>query len=216
MRVACQYKHLLIIDYLLKYIIPTCESVLSKSSGPSSSLSLWYEQPASQWLEALPIGNGFLGGMIYGGFPRETIQLNSDTLWAGCPHDYSNEGAFNYLSQIRQLIVDEKWNDAQTMLTENFFGKPIRQAPYQPVGNLFLDFFDQSSSISINQYQRDLNLEKAITTTIYSTDNQINYQRICYASYPDNCIVYHIQSSVRDLTKKHINCLENIFFVPDQ
>ncbi len=173
-----------------------CESISSKVIAPSSPLSLWYENFASQWLEALPIGNGYMGGMIYGGYPRETIQLNSDTLWAGCPHDYSNPGANNYLTQIRQLIEDNKWIDAQTLLTQHFFGNPIGQAPYQTVGNLFIDFFEQSSSISINQYQRELNLEKAITTTTYSIDNGINYQRTCFASYPDNCIIYNVQSSV--------------------
>jgi alpha-L-fucosidase 2 len=178
-----------------------CESITSAKVAPSSSLSLWYQNAASQWLESLPIGNGYMGGMIYGGFPRETIQLNSDTLWAGCPHDYSNQGALEYLPQIRQLIDDNKWIDAQTLLTQHFFGKPIGQAPYQTVGNLFIDFFGQSSTISINQYQRELNLEKAITTTTYSTDNGINYQRTCFASYPDNCIVYNVQSSVRDFLK---------------
>jgi alpha-L-fucosidase 2 len=198
LKIACEYKHLSIIDYLLNILIKKCELILPKNHGPSSSLSLWYEQSASQWLEALPIGNGYMGGMIYGGYPRETIQLNSDTLWAGCPHDYSNPGAFNYLSQIRQLIEDNKWVDAQSVLTDHFFGQPIRQAPYQPVGNLLIDFFGQSSSSSISQYQRELNLEKAITTTTYTIDNGINYQRTCFASYPDNCIIYNIQSSVRN------------------
>ncbi len=196
MKIACQYKHLSIIDYLLNILSVKCGSISSKVIGPSSSLSLWYENPASQWLEALPIGNGYMGGMIYGGYPRETIQLNSDTLWAGCPHDYSNQGANNYLTQIRQLIHDNQWVDAQTLLTQHFFGNPIRQAPYQTVGNLFIDFFEPSSSISIINYQRELNLEKAITTTTYSTDSGINYQRTCFASYPDNCIVYNVQSSV--------------------
>ncbi|CAF0756781.1 unnamed protein product [Rotaria sordida] len=195
LKVACQYKHIKIIDYLLNILIVKCQSILSKSSSPSSPLSLWYEKAASQWLEALPIGNGYMGAMIYGGYPRETIQLNSDTLWAGSPHDYSNPGAFNYLQEIRQLIENNQWNQAQQILTENFFGKPIRQAPYQPVGNLFIDFFPESSYNSIDQYQRELNLEKAITTTTYSTDHQINYQRTCFASYPDNCIIYNIQSS---------------------
>ncbi|CAF3888159.1 unnamed protein product [Rotaria sordida] len=195
LKVACQYKHIKIIDYLLNILIVKCQSILSKSSSPSSPLSLWYEKAASQWLEALPIGNGYMGAMIYGGYPRETIQLNSDTLWAGSPHDYSNPGAFNYLQEIRQLIENNQWNQAQQILTEKFFGKPIRQAPYQPVGNLFIDFFPESSYNSIDQYQRELNLEKAITTTTYSTDHQINYQRTCFASYPDNCIIYNIQSS---------------------
>ena len=138
-----------------------------------------------------------MGGMIYGGYPQEIIQLNSDTLWAGCPHDYANEDALNYLPKIRQLIEDNQWIEAQTMLNEHFFGKPINQAPYQTIGNLFIDFFGESLSGDINEYQRELNLEKSIVTSIFSTDNGINYQRSCFASYPDNCIVYHVESSVR-------------------
>ncbi len=198
MKIACQYKHLSIIDYLLTILTVKCQSWSSKIKAPSSSLSLWYENSASQWFEALPIGNGYMGGMIYGGYPRETIQLNSDTLWAGCPHDYSNPGAFNYLPQIRQLIQNNEWADAQTLLDEHFLGNPPGQAPYQTVGNLFIDFIEESSSISINQYQRELSLEKSLTTTSYSTNNGVNYQRTCFASYPDNCMVYRIQSSVRD------------------
>jgi len=196
LKIACEYKHFSIIDYFLNILIVQCESISSKNVAPSSSLSLWYEKSASQWLEALPIGNGYMGGMIYGGYPRETIQLNSDTLWAGCPHDYSNQGASNYLPQIRQLIENNQWIDAQSVLRANFFGQPAGQVPYQPVGNLLIDFFGQSPSSSISQYQRELNLEKAISTTTYSTDNGINYQRTCFASYPDNCIIYNIQSSV--------------------
>ncbi|CAF3486675.1 unnamed protein product [Adineta steineri] len=195
-RTACQYKHLSIINYLLDILIVKYNLISLKRSPPLSSLSLWYEKDASEWLEALPVGNGYMGGMIYGGYPREIIQLNSDTLWAGCPHDYSNKDALNYLSQIRQLIQDNKWNEAQTMLTQNFFGKPIGQAPYQTVGDLFIDFFQESSSsISIDQYQRELNLEKAIATTTYSTSNGVHFERTCFASYPDNCIVYNVQAS---------------------
>jgi alpha-L-fucosidase 2 len=187
-----------IIDYLLKNLIVKCNSISSKSCGPSSSLSLWYEKPALEWVESLPIGNGSLGGMIFGGYPRETIQLNSDTLWAGCPHDYSNEDALKYLPEIRELISDNKWIDAQTILREHFFGKPVGQAPYQTVGNLFIDFFEESPSISIDQYQRELNLEKSLTRTSYSNNCGINYQRNCFSSYPDKCIIYNVQSSVNN------------------
>jgi len=82
-----------IIDYILNILSVKYESISSKFVGPSSSSSLWYENPAKEWFEALPIGNGYMGGMIYGDYPREIIQLNSDTLWADCPHDYSKEGA---------------------------------------------------------------------------------------------------------------------------
>jgi alpha-L-fucosidase 2 len=196
LKVACEKNHSSIVDYLLDNFSFKCESIKPKSSGPSSPLSLWYSNPSSQWLESLPIGNGYMGGMISGGYPREMIQLNSDTLWSGCPHDYANPGAFNYLEQIRQLIENDKWIDAQSMIDQHFFGNPMGQASYQPVGNVFIDFFEDSSSISILNYLRELNLEKSLTTTSYSTSNGINYQRTCFASYPDNSIIYQIQTSV--------------------
>ena len=178
-------------------MIPKHVLISSRRESPSSSLSLWYESAGSTWLEYLPIGNGSLGGMISGGYPRETIQLNIDTLWAGGPHDYSNSGAVNYLDEIRQLIDNEKWMDAQNLLNDHFFGQPARQAPYQPVGDVFIDFFENnSSSISINDYQRELNLEQSLFKTRYSTDNGISYTRTCFSSYPDQCILYRIQSSV--------------------
>ncbi len=196
LKIACEKNYSSIVDYFLQIFPFKCESITRKCSGPSSSLSLWYSNPSSQWLESLPIGNGYMGGMISGGYPREMIQLNSDTLWSGCPHDYANPGAFNYLEQIRQLIENDKWIDAQSMIDQHFVGNPIDQAAYQPVGNVFIDFFEDSSSISILNYQRELNLEKSLTTTTYSTSNGINYQRTCFASYPDNCIIYQIQTSV--------------------
>lgn len=184
------------IDYLMEIFSKKYEFITPKYSSPSSPLSLWYENPSSQWLESLPIGNGYMGGMISGGYPRDMIQLNSDTLWAGCPHDYANSDASNYLPEIRQLIENETWLDAQSMIDQHFFGNPMDQASYQPVGNIFIDFLEDSSSISIDNYQRELNLEKSLTTTSYSTDKGINYHRTCFASYPDNCIIYQIQSSV--------------------
>ena len=133
--------------------------------------------------------------MIYGGYPRETIQLNSDTLWAGAPHDYANPEALSSLSKIRQLIADEKWIDAQTLLDDKFFGQPIGQAAYQPVGNLQLDFFDESSLV-IEDYQRQLDLRESISRTTYSFDDGRKVERLCFASYPDQSIIYRIQSSV--------------------
>lgn len=193
---SCLLKHTSIIDYLLKLLIVENIKIESASKGPSSSLCLWYENPGESWLDYLPIGNGSLGAMISGGYPNETIQLNIDTLWAGCPHDYSHEGALNYLSQIRQLIDNEKWIDAQKMLDENFFGKPVGQCSYQPVGNLLIDFFQNNSSTNLLNYQRELNLENALIKTSYETDEQISFERTSFSSYPDQCLLYRIQSNV--------------------
>jgi alpha-L-fucosidase 2 len=192
--VACRREHVTIVDYLLDMIKVECR-LSPKISSPTSPLSLWYDKAATQWLEALPIGNGHMGGMIYGGFPSEIIQINEDTVWAGGPHDYSNDGAFKALPNIRQLIEQNQWAAAQTVLDANFFGKPVTQAAYQPVGNLKLDFFGQSLS-SISQYQRQLDLEQAIATTIYTDESGVQYRRDCFASYPDRCIIVQLESSV--------------------
>ena len=191
-----QLKRIEIVDYLLKLLIVKDVEIVPKRKGPSSSLTLWYQNVGETWLDYLPIGNGSLGAMISGGYPTETIQLNIDTLWAGSPHDYSNQGAFNYLSQIRQLIDNERWIDAQNMLNENFFGKPVGQCSYQPVANLFIDFFENNSSNNLSNYQRELNLQNALFKTTYQTDNQISYERTSFSSYPDQSIIYHIQSTV--------------------
>jgi alpha-L-fucosidase 2 len=192
--VACRCQYVTIVDYLLDVIKVECR-LSPKISSPSSPLSLWYDKPAAQWLEALPIGNGHMGGMIYGGFPREIIQINEDTVWSGCPHDYSNENAFKALPTIRQLIQQNQWVEAQSVLDAFFFGKPVTQAAYQTVGNLQLDFLGPSLS-SISQYQRELDLEQAIATTIYTDENGAQYRRDCFASYPDRCIIVHLESSV--------------------
>jgi len=188
-----------------------------KISGPSLPLSLWYDQAAQQWLEALPIGNGHLAGMIYGGFPREIIQINEDTVWAGCPHDYSNEGAFKALPDIRKLIEQNQWANAQSMLDATFFGKPATQAPYQPVGNVQLDFFGKSLT-SISQYQRFLDLEQAIATTTFTDESGVQYRRDCFASYPDRCMIVQLQSSVSLLfiSLYLINCYFYVVFGVDQ
>jgi hypothetical protein len=188
-----------------------------KISSPSLSLSLWYDQAAQQWLEALPIGNGHLGGMIYGGFPREIIQINEDTVWAGGPHDYSNEGAFKALPDIRRLIEQNQWANAQSMLDAKFFGKPPTLACYQPVGNVQLDFFGQSLT-SISQYQRFLDLEQAIATTTFTDESGVQYRRDCFASYPDRCMIVQLQSSVSLLviTLYLINCYFCLVFGVDQ
>ncbi len=191
---ACRGQHVAIVDYLLDNIKVKCR-ISPKISGPSLPLSLWYDQPGQQWLEALPIGNGHLGGMIYGGFPREIIQINEDTVWAGGPHDYSNEGASKVLPVVRKLIEQNQWGDAQSVLDANFFGKPVTQAAYQPVGNVQLDFFGKSLT-SISQYQRFLDLEQAIATTTFTDESGVQYRRDCFASYPDRCMIVQLQSSV--------------------
>src|SRR6187401_942135 len=101
---------------------------------------LWYRQPAEAWTEALPIGNGRLGAMIFGGVARERLQLNEDTLYAGGPYDPSNPDALVALPQARALIADGKYVEAQQLIQEKMMARPLRMPSYQTVGDLILSF----------------------------------------------------------------------------
>src|SRR6188474_2121637 len=103
-------------------------------------LRLWYRQPADQWTDALPIGNGRLGAMVFGGVARERLQLNEDTLYAGGPYDPSNPDALVALPQVRALIAEGKYEDAQALAQEKMMARPIRMPSYQTVGDLILSF----------------------------------------------------------------------------
>ena len=91
-------------------------------SGSDNALRLWYEQPAEKWTEALPIGNGRLGAMIFGGVKEDRIQYNEETLWTGGPRDYHRPGAYKYLEQIRKLLQDGKQKEAEELALQQFMG----------------------------------------------------------------------------------------------
>ncbi len=101
---------------------------------------LTYDEPAKVWTDALPVGNGSLGAMVFGGIKSELIQFNHDTLWAGGPHSYSRKGASKYLPQLRQLLFNGKQKEAVELAMAQFMSQPLRQAPYQSFGELVLAF----------------------------------------------------------------------------
>ena len=101
---------------------------------------LWYEQPASAWTEALPVGNGHMGAMIFGGIEQERLQLNEDSLWAGQPYDPANPAARSALPHIRALIFAGKIAEAETLANKTMLGKPSTQMPYQAFCDLMLGF----------------------------------------------------------------------------
>lgn len=121
---------------------------------PEQPLSLWYRQPARQWSEALPPGNGRLGAMVFGGVEEERIQFNEDTLWTGRPHECHREGAMKFLPQIRQLLQEgrqlksegkpaearQKQKEAETLADKELMSEPLRQKAYQPFGDVRLLF----------------------------------------------------------------------------
>jgi alpha-L-fucosidase 2 len=160
------------------------------SGTTSTTQQLWYEQPAAGWVEALPVGNGRLGAMVFGGTDKERIQFNEDTLWTGRPRDYSHPGAAKHLATIRKLIAEGEQQRAEDLAQKEFMGIPLRQFAYQPFGDLRLSFPGHES---VTEYQRDLDLNRAVATTRY-TVNGVKYTREVFSSYVDQVLVVNISA----------------------
>ncbi len=157
------------------------------------SLTLWYQQPATLWVEALPVGNGHMGGMIFGGVAHERIQFNESTIWTGEPHGYAHAGASKYLPQIRQLLFDGKQKEAEDLAMKEFMSVPLHQRAYQAFGDLLLDFPGLNEP-EFTGYRRDLNLDTAISTVTYTIQG-VTYKREIFASYPAKTIVVRLTAS---------------------
>jgi alpha-L-fucosidase 2 len=160
------------------------------ASAPDDPLSLWYRKPAVKWEEALAIGNGRIGAMIFGRVNLERLQLNEDTLWAGGPYDPVNPEAHEALPEVRRLVFDGKYRDAARLISARVMSKPLGQMPYQTAGDLILTFPD---STSVQNYRRDLNLNTAVATTEY-TENGVRFSRQVFASPVDQVIVVHLSA----------------------
>jgi alpha-L-fucosidase 2 len=158
------------------------------ASRPAEPLSLWYRRPAAVWTEALPVGNGRLGAMVFGGITRERLQLNEDTLWAGGPYDPNNPDALSALSVVRGLLFKGKYAEAHKLVGEKMLAKPLKQMPYQTVGDLFLTF-PQVKSVA--DYRRDLNLDTAVTSITY-TAGGVRFTREVFSSPVDQVIVVRL------------------------
>jgi alpha-L-fucosidase 2 len=160
-------------------------------SSCNSNLKLWYDKPAKIWEEALPIGNGRLGAMIYGNPSKEEIQLNEGTLWAGQPYRNENPGSLEALPIIRQLIFDGKFKEAETLVNQKMISKIAQGMPYETAGSLFLEFPGHDA---YTNFYRELNLETAMTTTQYAV-NGVEFKREVFSSFPDQVIVARITAS---------------------
>lgn len=154
---------------------------------------LWYSEPAKEWVEALPIGNGRLGGMIYGGVDKEEIQLNEETLWAGAPYSNNNPEALNTLPEVRRLIFNGENLKAQQLIDKTF-RTPQNGMPYQTIGSLFLSFTGHEN---YTDYYRDLDLSEAVASTKYKV-NGVTYTREVFSSFTDNVIVMKISADKKN------------------
>ncbi|MBN2636978.1 MAG: glycoside hydrolase N-terminal domain-containing protein [Prolixibacteraceae bacterium] len=163
-----------------------------KSNGQQNDkMVMWYDKPATLWNEALPVGNGRLGTMIYGTPASEKIQLNEETFWSGGPSNNDNPNALNALPEIRNLIFNGNYSAAESMINSNVTAKTLHGSKYQVIGNLNLAFTGHNS---YTNYYRELNLENALSTTTYDVD-RVTYKREVFSSQPDQVIVVRLSAS---------------------
>ena len=166
----------------------TALSVLTQAA--ESSFKLTFDKPAAKWTEALPLGNGRIGAMVFGGTEDERLQINESTLWGGRPHDYTNPDAYSHLDEIRQLIFAGKIEEAEE-LSENLMGKPRLLMPYQPFCDVRLHFSGHGQA---TEYRRELHLDAAIAETAYKI-GATNFRREVFVSYPDQVLVVRITAN---------------------
>lgn len=165
-------------------------------------LKLRYQQPAAEWTEALPVGNGRLGGMVYGGTiekgdkstlsVEERIQFNVDTFWAGQPYDPNRPDAWKHLEEARRLIFEDKLTDAHLLLDKEMMAQPRGQMPYQPVGDLRLSF-PKLAGQPITNYRRELDLSRAIATTSYTVGG-VYFKQEVFSSAADQVLVIRLSA----------------------
>lgn len=153
-------------------------------------MMLFYDKPAAEWVEAIPIGNGRIGAMIFGGTAEELIQFNEDTFWTKEPYNPVNSGAFDALPEARRLVFDNRAKEAQDLINTKMMAVPPKQASYQPAGLLKISFEGHDK---VTDYRRELDLERAVTSVEYKIDN-VNFRREIFSSAVDDVTVIHISA----------------------
>ena len=162
-------------------------ALLTLTCSMAQDLKLWYAQPAEKWVEALPLGNGRLGVMTFGGTAHEELQLNEETLWGGGPHRNDSPTALENLPRVRELIFAGKNREAQDLM-EKTFRTERNGMPYQTIGSLHLSFPGHETATN---YRRELDLERAVATTTYSVDG-VSYRRELLTSFVDDVVIMRL------------------------
>jgi len=156
----------------------------------NSTNVLWYKQPAKAWIEALPLGNGRLGAMVYGNPVNEIIQINEESIWAGSKINNNNPNALKHMDELRKALFASEYEKAKIIAEDNFVGTPPEVRSYQPFGELLINYKWNSAPAD---YRRQLDLETGIATTDFQVDGKKYTQKV-WISAPDNLIVVQIQS----------------------
>ncbi|MEI8041886.1 MAG: glycoside hydrolase family 95 protein, partial [Verrucomicrobiota bacterium] len=159
--------------------------------SPKEPLTLWYRRPATKWeSEALPVGNGRLAAMVFGGVDRERIQFNEESVWDGHQIDATNPKALTSLPEVQRLLFEGKNAEATRLAAEDLMGVPRRIKSYQTLGDLFLEM---PSSPEVREYRRELNLDTAVAGVSYRMEG-VRYTRTVFASVPAQAIVIHLKA----------------------
>ncbi len=156
-------------------------------------LKLWYDAPARQWTDALPLGNGRLGAMVFGTPAQERIQINEETIWGGGPHNNVNYAAKDGLDQIRTALWEGRRSDAQALCDQYISSKSAHGMPYQTAGSLMLDF---DGITDFTDYYRELDIDRAVALTRFKA-NGTEYTRECFVSFPDQVIAVRLTASAK-------------------
>lgn len=165
-----------------------CMPIFGQQTG---DLKLWYDEPSGDvWENALPLGNGRIGTMVYGNVPHEIFQLNEHTVWSGSPNRNDNPNALEALPEVRQLIFDGQYKAAEKLADKKIITKKSHGQMFQPVGNLELFFPNHNE---FNNYYRELDISKAINKTSYKL-NGVTYTREAFVSLPDRFLVIKISA----------------------
>lgn len=181
-------KQIILGSMVLAMALPM--QMMAKKTVTDNSCRLWYNAPAKHWLEALPIGNSHLGGMVYGGIQDENIQLTEETFWSGGPHNNNSQKSLDNLHKVRDLIFNGREEEAADIINKDFVVGPHGMR-FLPMANLHVKMQNQGKA---EHFVRELDLKRAITTTSFVLDD-VRYTRTTFASLADGVIVCHIKAS---------------------
>jgi alpha-L-fucosidase 2 len=170
-----------------------CTAAVLPAPAAEAPPTVWYTAPAAQWAEALPVGNGRLGAMVFGGVDTEHLQLNEETIYAGKEMDRVNPEARANVPVVRKLLLEGKVMEAEALADKTLLAIPRRQPPYEPLGDLTVQFSGIDAAGATN-YRRSLDSYDGVVEIGFDADG-VHYSRTVFASYPDGAIVLHLKAS---------------------
>lgn len=178
--------------FSLAGLILVAAAVYGQPKAPYNKMKIWFNHPAHDWNEALPVGNGILGAMLFGGITNERLQMNEESVWTGKPEDFVNPMAKAALPEVRKLLFAGKYAEAQKLAQEKMMGDKKVWSTYQTLGDLLLGFDELEEPVS--EYRRELDLETAVARVSYKSGS-IRYSREVFASAPARALFVKLSAS---------------------